>query len=128
MHDAAISTPPTLHATAPDPERSAADALRYWERRRLGYNAVLVLVVASVFATNWSRLQQQASIDFVLGLFLLAVLANIAFCAAYPADLFVQRAGPGAWRQRARTVLFAVGTSFAAVLAQFIARGMVAGG
>jgi hypothetical protein len=106
----------------------AADALRYWEVRRLAYNAVLVLVVSAVAVSHWTQFLRHASIDFFLGLFLLAVLANVAYCAAYPADVFVQRSGLMQVRRRVRTALFTLGTLFAAVLAQFIARGMVAGG
>lgn len=106
----------------------AADALRYWERQRIAYNAVLLLVVGAVFLSHWTQLLARASVDFLLVLFLLVVLANVAYCAAYPADLFVQRTGLGTARRRARWALFGVGTLFAAVLAQFIARGMVAGG
>jgi hypothetical protein len=113
----------------PDQQRTMAiDALRYWERRRIFYNATLVVVVAAVVVSHWTQFLRHASIDFFLGLFLLAVLANVAYCAAYPADLFVQRAGVEAVRRQVRTALFTLGTSFAAVLAQFVARGMVAGG
>jgi hypothetical protein len=111
-----------------EPRDIAADALRYWERRRIGYNAVLALVVASVFGVQWQAFLRHAAVDFFLGLFVLAVLANVAFCAAYPADVFVQRAGLREARRQARSALFTIGTLFAAVLAQFVARGMVGGG
>ena len=119
----------SLGRTAADLQRQiAADALRYWEHRRIAYNGVLALVVSGVAVAHWQQFLRQASVDFFLGLFLLAVLANVAFCAAYPADVFVQRSGLGQAQRRVRTVLFAVGTLFASVLAQFIARGMVTGG
>lgn len=122
--DTALPSPSPDHES---PRHVAADALRYWEPRRALYNAVLALVVAAVFAVQWRDLLRHASVDFFLSLFLLTVLANVAFCAAYPADVFVQRAGLAGARRRVRTALFVVGTSFAAVLAQFIARGMVGG-
>jgi hypothetical protein len=132
MHDphpdpAALSGEPRDMAA----ERSrqiAADALRFWEPRRIVYDAVLLLVAGTVFLTHWRQFLRHASVDFFLGLFLLAVLANVAYCAAYPADVFVQRSGLGDARRRVRTALFVVGTLFAGVLAQFIARGMVGGG
>jgi hypothetical protein len=133
MHDQPLHDSPSY---LPDPRRGAlrrlptsaiaADALRYWEPRRIAYNAVLGGVVAIVFAMQWRALLRHASVDFFLALFLFAVLANIAYCAAYPADVFVQHAGLDAARRRARTVLFLVGTLFAAVIAQFVARGMLA--
>lgn len=50
--------------------------------------------------------------------------ANVAFCAAYVADIFVQFSGfDAAWR-RGRTGLLIVGTAFAATIAHFFAQGM----
>lgn len=111
-----------------DDGASIAAALRYWERRRVVYNAVLAGVVLVVFARHASILLERASIDGGLALFLLAVLANVAFCVAYPVDLFVRRARWPAASRRVRAALFAVGLAFAAVLTQFVARGMLAEG
>jgi hypothetical protein len=97
----------------------AANALRYWEPRRLVYNTVLAAVVVVHFALAWPASRDKLSLDVLLGLFILAVLANIVYCAAYAADLFVQFAGlETAWR-RGRMVLLIVGTCFAATLAHF---------
>jgi hypothetical protein len=137
MHDpanaAASSRADSAHAGLDAPPHDAlrpllADALRYWEPRRLVYNALLASIVVAVFAFKWTQLVQHASVDLFLGLFLLAVLANVVYCAAYLADLFVQRAGLREWRDRVRVVLFAVGLAFASVIAQFIARGIAEGG
>jgi hypothetical protein len=97
--------------------------LRYWEPRRLFYNGVLGLVVLTHFFLGWPSSRDQLSFDLVLGLFLLAVLANIAYCAAYVADLFVQFSGlDAAWRW-GRIVLLIVGTAFAATITHFFAKG-----
>lgn len=97
-----------------------ADGLRYWEPRRLVYNGVLGLVVLTHFVLALPASREKLSVDLVLGLFLLAVLANIAYCAAYVADLFVQFSGlTAAWR-RGRVVLLIVGTAFAAAVAHFM--------
>jgi len=101
---------------------SVASALRYWEPRRLVYNGVLALVVIAEFAAAWPGSRQRLSFDNLLGLFLLAVLANIAYCAAYIVDLFVQFSGlDAAWR-RGRMVLLIVGTAFAAAITHFFCR------
>jgi hypothetical protein len=57
-------------------------------------------------------------------LFLLGVLANVAFSAVYLADVFVQFSGFRASRARWRWVLLGVGFSFAAVLTHFFASGV----
>lgn len=104
--------------------RYAANGLRYWEPRRLIYNGVLVLVVGSDFLLAWPASREMMSVDLVLGLFLLGVLANIAYCAVYAPDLFVQFSGlDAAWRW-GRVVLLTVGTAFAATIAHFFAKGI----
>ena len=102
----------------------AANGLRYWEPRRVLYNGALAVVVLVHFLLAWPSSGDKLSLDLLLGVFLLAVLANIAYCAAYLADLFVQFAGlEGAWRW-GRIVLLAVGTLFAASITHFFARTM----
>src|SRR5436190_12454112 len=98
----------------------AANALRYWEPRRLIYNLVLASVVVTHFVLAWPASRDKLSFNLLLGLFILPVLANIAYCAVYAADLFVQFSGlDAAWR-RGRVVLLIVGTAFAATIAHFV--------
>jgi hypothetical protein len=102
----------------------AANGLRYWELRRIIYNGVLAMVVLGHILLAWPDSRAKLSRDLVLGIFLLAVLANVAYCAAYLADLFVQFAGlQGAWRW-GRVVLLVVGTMFAATITHFFAKAM----
>ena len=89
------------------------DSLRYWEPRRVAYNAVLGLVVAGSFFYHQSSL---AALTWqpVIGLLLAAALANGLYCAAYAADLLVQLSDyQAAWR-RHRWLLWVAGTAFAA--------------
>ena len=89
------------------------DSLRYWEPRRVAFNAVLALVVAGsmfyhqppVAALGWLP---------VIGLLFAAVLANVLYCTAYAADLLVQISDyQAAWR-RHRWLLWTMGTVLAA--------------
>jgi len=103
----------------------AAEALRYWEPRRLLYNLVLAGVVSAHVIARWPASRVLLERDHVLALFLLAVLANVPYCAAYAVDLFVQSSElRAAWRRR-RWLLFAIGTAFAAVLTNFFMLGAV---
>jgi hypothetical protein len=105
----------------------AADALRYWEPRRAIYNLALALVVLGHFAAAWPSSGEKLSLDVALGVFLLAVLANIVYCAVYPVDLFVQFAGlQGPWR-RGRVALLVIGTALGAVLTHFVASQFFSG-
>jgi hypothetical protein len=102
-----------------------ANGLRYWEPRRIIYNGVLSMVVLAHVALAWPGSRTKLSFDLALGVFLLAVLANVCYCAAYVADIFVQFSGlHEAWRV-GRAVLLVVGTTFAATITHFCAKAML---
>ena len=99
------------------------DSLRYWEPRRLAYNAALAAVVLVYFFAAWPFSKTAVTLNSVLVLFVLAVLANVAYCTAYLGDVFIQFSGfRDAWH-RWRWLLFVVGTFFAAVITRFFAMG-----
>ncbi len=100
------------------------DAIRFWEPRRVIYNIVLAAIVIAYFAVGYPSSKTVLSIDFGLALFLLAVAANIAYCAAYLADVFVQASGFRELWLRSRWVLFAIGTAVASIITRFMAMGM----
>ena len=105
-------------------KESLTDAIRYWELRRIAYNAILALVVIAYFWIGLPASRQSLNADFVLGLFLLVVVANVAYCAAYIADIFAQMSDfRDIWR-KTRWVVFVVGTLFAAIITRFIAMAM----
>lgn len=104
----------------------ATEAIRYWEPRRVVYNALLALVVAITFWINLPAAKSSVTIDSVLWLFLLAVLANVAYCAAYIVDIFVQASAFRPQWQQFRWMLFALGVAFAAVLARYLSMGLFA--
>ncbi len=102
----------------------ATEAIRFWEPWRLAYNLVLGAIVVMYLVINLSASKTMLSVDFCLGLFLLAVLANVAYCAAYVVDIFAQASGFREVWQRFRWLLFAIGTTFAAIITRFISMGM----
>jgi hypothetical protein len=59
---------------------------------------------------------------------MLAVLANVAYCAAYPVDVLALLSDFRATWLRRRWMLLVVGMLFAAVPAHFISRGMFSHG
>jgi hypothetical protein len=72
---------------------------------------------------SWSLL----TFNLVLGLFFLAVLANVCYSVVYVVDLFVQFSGlEKPWRI-GRWIVLAVGTAFAATIAHFFATGIFNG-
>ena len=102
------------------------DAIKYWEPRRIFYNLALTAIVIIYFAIGYPATRTVISVDFCLGLFLLAVVANVAYCAAYIVDIFAQASGFREVWQRYRNILFVIGTIFAAIITRFIAMGMFA--
>jgi hypothetical protein len=101
------------------------DAIRYWERRRIAYNAILVVVVVTVFMLHWSESRSAISVDLLLRFFILAVLANVAYCTAYVVDIAVQSSAFRASWKSYRWVLFLIGVVFASIIARFIAAGAI---
>jgi hypothetical protein len=105
----------------------ATDAIKFWEPWRIVYNLALAAIVLIYFALAYPLSKATVTIDFCLGLFLLAVIANVAYCAAYIVDIFAQASGfREVWR-RYRRMLFVIGTLFAAIITRFVAMGMFAG-
>ncbi len=100
---------------------AVTDAIRYWEPRRIAYNAVLAAIVLGYFVANWPHSGTVVTFDGVLFLFLLVVLANICYGAAYVGDVFVQFSGfRDPWRKW-RWVVFLIGTTFASIITRFFA-------
>lgn len=103
-----------------------SDAIRYWEPRRILYNFALLAVVAAVYFTNLPESRQFLSGDGIQLLFVLATLANVAYCAAYVVDVVAQLSSfRPAWL-RLRWIILLIGVVFAAILANFFSRGLFA--
>jgi hypothetical protein len=109
---------------APTIRGSLTDAIRYWEPLRLVYNAVLAVIVLACFWIGYPASKACLSVDSILFIFLLAVLANVAYCTVYLVDAFAQASGfRDKWRKY-RWLLFTTGLLFAGVLTRFWALGM----
>ena len=103
------------------------DAIKFWEPWRLLYNLTLAAIVIIYFALAYPVSKAALTVDSCLGLFLLAVIANVAYCAAYIVDVFAQASGFREIWRRYRKVLFVIGTLFAAIITRFIAMGTFPG-
>jgi hypothetical protein len=99
------------------------DAIRYWEPRRLIYNAVLALIVIGYFCGSLPKSRATLSFDGFLFVVILAVLANLCYCAAYIADIFAQFSGFRIVWLRWRWLLRALGITFAGIITRFFALG-----
>jgi hypothetical protein len=106
------------------PRDALTDAIRYWERGRIFYNLALAAIVAGYFVAGWPLSATHVGWDLAQQLFLLGVLANIAYCAAYVPDLLMQLSDVRSAWLRVRWELFAIGLAFAAIIARFIAMAL----
>jgi hypothetical protein len=100
-----------------------SEAIRYWEPRRILYNALLLIEVAVVFWVNLPESRSHFSLNIVLLLFVLAVLANVAYCAYYVVDVLAQLSAFRVNWLRLRWLLLIVGVAFAGTLTYFFACG-----
>jgi hypothetical protein len=96
-----------------------ADAIRFWEVRRLIYNFVLLAVVVAWVAGSWPHFRPMFTPHSLLLLAILALIANLCYCAAYLVEFPMQCSALGAVWKRRRWGLWLAGTLFAIVLANY---------
>ncbi|HXW54609.1 MAG TPA: hypothetical protein VEJ67_02585 [Candidatus Cybelea sp.] len=108
-------------------KQPVADALRYWEARRVLYNALLALVALGWLAFTWPHFRPAVNLMWVppaeqhtvlVLLTVLALSANICYTAAYLVDIPLQVSFAALWRRR-RWVLWLAGTIFAILLENY---------
>ncbi|HEX7130613.1 MAG TPA: hypothetical protein VF217_11190 [Rhodanobacteraceae bacterium] len=96
-----------------------SDAIRYWELRRVVYNLALAAVVVALAVAFRARIESRVSFELLLALVVLAVLANLCYCAAYLVDLPMQLSShAGIWK-RWRWLLWIAGVLFGMALAWY---------
>jgi len=101
-----------------------SEAIRFWERLRSVYNAVLTVIVLAFFFAGLPHSKESLCFDLFLKIFNMAVVANVFYCAAYVPDVCAQLSVFRARWLRLRWGLFAVGLTFAAIVTRFISAGM----
>lgn len=89
------------------------EAARFWEPRRLLYNLLLFGVVVIWVAKTWPHFRPAMTLE-VLGIMtVLALLANLCYCAAYLTEILIQNATSSTAWNRQRWAIWVVGTLFA---------------
>lgn len=97
---------------------SLAEAARFWERRRLYYNFILTAVAVGWVVATWPHFRPALTLDALLKMAVLGLLANICYCAAYLMEFAMQGAS-GADLGARRWVLWLVGTGLALVFENY---------
>lgn len=96
-----------------------ADAIRFWELRRIAYNLVLSAFVVAWIVATWPHFRPAMTLHSLLLLSILALIANLFYCAAYLIDIPMQSSPLGALWRRRRWVLWLVGTLFAILVENY---------
>ena len=91
-----------------------AEAARFWEPRRLVYNLLLAAVVVIWLVASWPHFRPAVRLQGLLFLIVMALLANLCYCAAYLVDLPLQLSTQSAlWSRRWRWGIWVLGTLLA---------------
>ena len=104
-----------------DPVKSSrlSSPVRFYERGRLLYTAILATILLLWFVFTWPHFRPALNLRDLGAFAILGLLANLCYCAAYVADVPMrQLLRPAAWR-RFRQILWLLGTLFAIVFENY---------
>jgi len=101
------------HSAEGAPWKGLMDAARFWEPRRLLYNLLLFVVVMIWVVRTWPHFRPAMNLEALGIMTVLALLANLCYCAAYLAEILIQNATTSAARNRQRWAIWLVGTLLA---------------
>ena len=98
---------------------SFADAARFWERQRIWYDAVLCAFVVLWVGFTWPHFRPALNWVALGEMLVLALLANLCYCAGYVAELFMQPLFAQTYWRRIRWTAWVVGMLLAALLENY---------
>jgi hypothetical protein len=87
--------------------KTLSNAAHFWEPLRIWYSAFLAAVVVAWVTFSWPHFRGSLG-QFALWLLLFLVVANVGYCAGYPAEILLRAALPAerlVWPRRALWVL-----------------------
>jgi hypothetical protein len=98
---------------------SFSDAAGFWERGRIWYNLVLSLAVLLWVVKTWPHFRPALTLEVLGKMLVLALLANLCYCAGYVAEMFMQPVLPRASWRRVRQVVWVAGMLLALLLENY---------
>jgi hypothetical protein len=90
-------------------------SIHYWEPRRAAYNLVLAAITLAWLILTWPHFRPAFTFGNLLRLLILALIANIPYCAVYAIDIPLQLSSIRELWIRRRWILWTVGVLFAAL-------------
>jgi hypothetical protein len=101
------------------PGSGFGDAARFWESRRIWYNAVLFAAVLLWLALTWPHFRPALTLEALGKMTVLALLANVCYCAAYLVEFFIQVFSSQGSRRRFRWAVWILGMLFALLVENY---------
>lgn len=92
------------------------DAVRWWEKRRITYNAVLTALFVALAIRTWPRLRPELGPDKILPLVVLALLANVCYSTAYVIDPLLSASSNARTRHHLRLAVWVAGMFLAMLI------------
>jgi len=99
--------------------RVLSDSIRYWEPRRIFYNVALTAVVFVWIAGTWPHFRPALTLAALGKMLVLALLANICYCAAYLVEFFLQAVASDRSRRRFRWAVWILGMLLALLVENY---------
>jgi hypothetical protein len=101
------------------PKPRFVEAARFWEPRRIWYNVTLFVVVLLWLGLTWPHFRPALTLEASGKMTVLALLANLCYCAAYLVEFFVQTLASAGSRRRFRWGIWILGTLFALLIENY---------
>lgn len=95
------------------------DAVRFWEPRRLAYNAILAVVLALLVALNAPARQTGHGESVLAALGVLVLGVNLAYSAAYLVDPALRSLVGARFLRRWRWAVWSAGTAASVLLLSY---------
>ena len=95
------------------------EAVRFWEPRRLWYNSALLVVVLLWLILTWPHFRPALTLEALGKMLVLALLANVCYCAAYLVEPVIQAVSSDIARKRFRWLVWILGMLFALLIENY---------
>lgn len=95
------------------------EAARFWEPRRIWYNAALFVVVLLWLVFTWPHFRPALTLDALGKMLVLALLANLCYSAAYLVEFVIQAISSENGLRRLRWTVWMLGMLFALLIANY---------
>lgn len=97
----------------------SSEAVRFWEPRRFWYNAALFVVVLLWLRLTWPHFRPALTLDALGKMLVLALLANVCYCAAYVVEAGIQAISSDIARRRFRWAVWILGMLLALLIENY---------